>query len=489
MTDIFFSYAKEDRWFAETLVPVLETEGGSVWWDTRIPVGRRYERYIQDRLDESTVVVVLSSDHSVPSPWVEHEAGHGLERDALFPILIADVSPPVAFRQHQAANLVGWTAGDASPQLNYLISDLRDHLGTGIASDDSQLEAVDLEAHPAFKALADRVAQYEAENQALRGQLDARVAKNNPQPSAVELATHPEFQALTARIEQFEAENQTLSARLSDALRNLAQQRAERPAISEAPVPKDPDELPTPGASIRDVLQGGQQGPEMVFVPGGTFLMGSPWSEAGARPVEHPQHEVNVQPFLLGRYPVTFQEYDVFANETGKQRPSDATWGRADRPVINVSWHDAQAYVEWLSQQTGHAYQLPREAQWEYAARAGTRSAYWWGDEISTSKVQYRSGQGEWKEMTAPVGSFEANPFGLFDMHGNVWEWATDCWNDSYDSAPTDGSAWETGDCSRRVVRGGSWFNTAEFLRSAVRVKFAPDAALNRLGFRLLRTP
>ena len=139
---------------------------------------------------------------------------------------------------------------------------------------------------------------------------------------------------------------------------------------------------------------------------------------------------------------------------------ADEGWGRGDRPVINVSWDDAQAFVGWLSQETGESYRLPSEAEWEYAARAGTETRYSWGDEIGTNRANCDGCGSQWDDrQTAPVGSFPPNPFGLHDMHGNVGEWVEDCWNDSYRSAPADGIAWLSGDCDRRLSRGGSWWS------------------------------
>ena len=136
----------------------------------------------------------------------------------------------------------------------------------------------------------------------------------------------------------------------------------------------------------------------------------------------------------------------------------DRGWGRGNRPVINVSWKDAQSYVRWLSQRTGHRYSLPSESEWEYVARAGTDTRYSWGDEIGRNRANCDGCGSRWDdEQTAPVGSFSPNAWGVHDMHGNVWEWVEDCWNDSYVGAPSDGSAWESGECGYRVLRGGSW--------------------------------
>ena len=159
-------------------------------------------------------------------------------------------------------------------------------------------------------------------------------------------------------------------------------------------------------------------------------------------------------------------------------------WGRGGRPVINVDWEDAKAFVAWLSVQTGQRYRLLSEAEWEYACRAGTTTRYWWGDEITPENANYGQNVGK----TSEVGKYPANPFGLYDMHGNVWEWVEDCWNDSYEGAPDDGSAWTSGDCRRRVLRGGSWDSDPGILRSACRVGIDTDGRYNTVGLRVART-
>ena len=228
-----------------------------------------------------------------------------------------------------------------------------------------------------------------------------------------------------------------------------------------------------------------KNGPQMVVIDSGVFLMGSPEDEKN-RDSNEDQHQVAiVKPFALGRCEVSFDEYDRFAKETGRQLPNDQGWGRGKRPVINVSWDDAVAYTDWLSMRTGQNYRLPTEAEWEYAARSGTTTRYSWGDTIDCTKAQY----GDCKQnSTVSVGSFPPNPFGLHDMHGNVWEWTLDCWNASYDGAPADGNARDSGDCTRRVLRGGSWGNRPRNRRSAGRSGGTPDSRGSGIGFRLART-
>ena len=231
--------------------------------------------------------------------------------------------------------------------------------------------------------------------------------------------------------------------------------------------------------------------PRMVVVPAGEYMMGSR-SKEGTND-ERPRHRVRIgKAFAVGKYEVTFAEWDacVAAGGCRRYRPGDRGWGRGKRPVINVSWEDAKAYAGWLSEKTGKEYRLLSESEWEYVARAGATTAYWWGDEIGTGKANCDGCGSRWDDdRTAPVGWFEANAFGLYDVHGNVWEWVEDCWRGSYSGAPADGSVWVSGgDCSKRVLRGGSWYFNPWHLRSANRNWYSAGFRNDGVGFRIART-
>jgi formylglycine-generating enzyme required for sulfatase activity len=277
--------------------------------------------------------------------------------------------------------------------------------------------------------------------------------------------------------------------------------------------------------------------PKMVDIPTGRFLMGSPDSENDLTQNERPQHEVHVSGFKLGKFEVTFDQYDVFAFlidfdggcDHKVERPKDENWGRGNRPVINVSWQDAQCFANWLSKHTGKHYRLPSEAEWEYAARAGTQTDWPWlgGEDAACHYANVFDRRHEWEvknyllaqsrslstlsfgvdvvigsmkpfdcedsfAFTAPVGSFSANAFGLQDMNGNVLEWTADCWHKSYADAPDSGLIWEhsnPGDCRKRVFRGGSWDIVPALFSAAFRDRKNPHDRSNDLGFRLAQDP
>jgi len=276
-----------------------------------------------------------------------------------------------------------------------------------------------------------------------------------------------------------------------------------------------------PLSTFQDPMRISGSGPVMVALPPGQFLMGSPLNEPARRQFESPQHPVIIsKPFAISQYEITFEEYDAFVNASHYAKPSDKGWGsdhwgRTTTPVFNISWYDAQNYITWLTQQTGKKYWLPTEAEWEYAARAGTTTPFSTGGCISTDEANYhgRSPYGDcpigplYRGKTTAVGTFKANAWGLYDMHGNLFEWTEDCWHNSYHGAPSNGSAWidnafidlinddlvdddvATTPCSEltRVLRGGSWSGYPRHLRSAYRAANDPEFKSIFIGFRVVR--
>jgi len=268
-----------------------------------------------------------------------------------------------------------------------------------------------------------------------------------------------------------------------------------------------------PGTAFRDC----DVCPVMVVVPAGSFEMGSPASEPGRYPDEGPQHRVTfARPFAVAKYPVTRGEFSRFVRETGYSAgpgclivqggswvdARKADWrhpgfAQSERdPAVCMSWNDGEAYAHWLSGRTGHRYALLTEAQWEYAARAGTGTPYYWGAQASHARANYGAdrccapavaGKDRWVG-TSPSGSFPPNAFGLYDMHGNAWQWMRDCWHHDYEGAPDDGSAWTTGSCVDRVMRGGSWNCTPSTIRAAEREVHDLSGRYAVVGFRVART-
>jgi formylglycine-generating enzyme required for sulfatase activity len=248
----------------------------------------------------------------------------------------------------------------------------------------------------------------------------------------------------------------------------------------------------------KDSFKECSQCPEMVVVPADSFTMGSPDGETGRFANEGPQQPVRfMKPFAVGKFAVTFDEWDACVADSGCKgyKPSDQGWGRGRLPVINVSWNDATAYAAWLSRKTGKTYRLLSEAEREYVTRAGSTTPFWWGGSISPQQANYDGNytygngpKGEYRERTVPVDSFQPNPWGLYQVHGNVWEWTQDCYHDSYAGAPLDGSAWATGDCSSRVLRGGAWNSYPGGLCAAYRFGLTRGYRGSLVGFRLGRT-
>lgn len=241
--------------------------------------------------------------------------------------------------------------------------------------------------------------------------------------------------------------------------------------------------------------------PEMVMVPAGSFMMGSPESEIGRGSNEGPQRKVTMRGFAIGKYEVTFAQWDACAAEGGcAHKPGDETWGRGKRPVINVSWHDARELVAWLSRKSGKPYRLPTEAEWEYAARSIADASEPHPPFSTGSTINYRQANydanfvyadgkmGLYRQKTVEVGTFRRNAFGLHDTHGNVWEWVEDCYRDSYRGAPADGAAVAARDCSLRILRGGAWNYYPQLLRSAYRYATAPEIRLDMVGLRVARS-
>ena len=277
------------------------------------------------------------------------------------------------------------------------------------------------------------------------------------------------------------------------------------------------DQLRSAGAGA--ALKECEACPALVAIPGGAFIMGSDEDEPGHETDEAPQRKVTLRAFAIGQTEVTVAEYRRFVEETGHnyggrhgrcytyetsvwEEIKGRTWKKPgfaqmdDHPVVCVSPEDVYAYIDWLNSKVpGAPYRLPTESEWEYAARGGTTTPFWWGATISVEQAKYSGDDvynggepGPWRRGTAPVKSFAPNPFGLYQVHGNVWEWTDDCYHYSYSGAPTDGSPQREHNCARRVLRGGAWYDHPTDLRSASRVRYLLHHRVDCVGFRIART-
>jgi formylglycine-generating enzyme required for sulfatase activity len=386
------------------------------------------------------------------------------------------------------------------------------------AQEAARRKRIEAEAKAAAQALLERQRQQQLQQERLARLAAEEARRVRKEELRRQLAERRALEAEKARQEAEQARQKLVQAKAAAAY--LAQQqraRAEQAARSQAELEAMMPGPASPVADLEGVLRdrfvdGEGQGPELVLLPTGRFQMGSPeherkiamaaGSQKGWLARELPQHWVGIgKPVAMGRYPVTVGEWRAFVHATGWRQGGEVNWEAPGfpqtdtHPVVGINWYDAQQYVRWLSEATGRRYRLPSEAEWEYACRAGTRTAFSCGDTISTSEANYDGNftynggaRGEYRRGTTPAGMFPANPWGLFDMHGNVWEWVQDVVHDNYEGAPLDGSAWEEGgDQARRILRGGSWLYNPRYLRSALRNGFSAALSNDIVGFRVVR--
>lgn len=494
MTDIFISYKSERKLAAEHFAEVLRRYGYSVWFDYSLIKGKDFAEQIERQIRASKSVVVLWCSMSIGSRWVREEVHLAHDLGLLIPVKIEPCEIPFGWRLADSIDLSSWDGSPRSHQLDPLLDDLETKTGRA--------------------AMPDRRALMEYEQTWRRFGAQSLKAFALGEPIEPDNGGLP---SLAERAEDAPLQPVQLAKGMPAATKASPQRDKERIRIS-APITEGVrDCLFTPGAGRTEWFRDHELGPEMVVVPAGKFLMGTTDTEIAALSAsygdnfkdEAPQHEVAIpQPFAVGRFAITFDEWEAAQRDGSWPRvtglpprtPEDTGgWGRGRRPVINVSWADAQAYVKWLCAKTGQTYRLLSEAEWEYACRVGTESAFWWGDSISSSQANYNAMKvywggsiGEYRERTVPVDQFQPNPWGLYQVHGNVWEWVEDCWNESYadkpDSLKATGEAWTTGDCDRRVLRGGSWISFPFRLRSASRSGNYRVDRSSTFGFRLART-
>ena len=588
MADIFISYKREDRPWAKALAGALETQGWSVWWDTRLAAGERFDDVIGAELKKARCVIVLWSKRSVESEWVKDEAHQGKKRRILVPVLIDNVEQPWAFQRIHAADLKGWKGKIGDPKFRLLVEDISLKLGPPpgvkpvdagekIYQDDrkssdtayfpwligigilavaalgywlwpqppeslpnaptAQLSAPQTSIEPGDSTQL-RWSTTHTENVRIEPGIGEVSPSGSRYVSPVETTTYTlmaegngeaidtlvirvrekqlQAEESTPQIEQpppqappdpvatFAADRSTIQRGESTTLRwstsNVASVRIE-PGIGIIPLDGsrevDPNSTTTytltaagEEASVREQVvvrvtepppagpcPDGIAGMKFKLIKAGSFMMGSNDGNDDEKPV----HSVRIsKDFCMGVYEVTQQQWEAVmqANPSG--------FKGATRPVERVSWTEVQTFIDRVNRQSGcnGCYRLSTEAEWEYAARAGTSTKYSFGDN-EAQLGDYAWYRGNSDSGTHPVGQKEPNPWGLYDMHGNVWEWVQD-WYESYpEGTITDPTGPGTG--SSRVLRGGGWNGAARVVRSASRGYWLPDDRYNRLGFRLVR--
>jgi formylglycine-generating enzyme required for sulfatase activity len=426
VANVFISYKKEDFAIAERIATALRHQGLSVWWDDQLTARESWDATIEKELETASAVVVLWTPRSVGSEWVRTEAHYAAERSKLIPVTVEESSIPIAFLLRQTIPLVGWTGDEQHRQWRKLLTWIADLVATG--------------------------------------------------PTGV---GKPQATAAAAN-------------RFRDALGHLP---SGDPIADGAFV-----NAATPaGTAFRD----GEHLPVMRILPKGAFLLGSsPLTDPDRAAVEGPQRRVEIpEPLAMGVHPVLVAEYrHIVGHVPASAKPAvesrglrnlfkrtsqDATTPIAfadAAPVTWISFDDAAQFVEKLAKISGERYRIPSESEWEYACRAGTQTPYCFGDTLTPAVALFGATSGP-----VAAGQYRPNAFGLYDMHGNVREWTTDLWHESYDSTPLDGSPASEGHSSMRVVRGGAWCDDPTLLRSAARMRATQSGRSNLIGVRVAR--
>lgn len=548
MAEIFISYSQHDRVRVKSLVEALTAEGYEVWWDLAIRAGESFDQLIEDTLKRVKCVVAVWSRQSVQSEWVRAESAWAKDRNMLVSIRIdKDAELPLKFYNVHTRRMVDWQGGREEQAFRDLVADIRKIAGPRALSP-AQVPSTELptalpevpeepesdvrEKHKDGERAAQQAEEAAPvrENETARFRMARSVTlagvavivaiisvtiylKQQPVPDA-DLVVDSGKDLIELSQSQLRSVQQALNDigfdagpmdgvprdKTREAISLFQESRGYRPTgkltereqvrllfdarqAAESRLGAEPQS----GTVFRDTLKHGGEGPEMIVIAAGSFRMGCVSGKECSK-YELPVRTVNFDnSFAMGKYEVTFEEYDRFARATGRKKPEDQGWGRARRPVINVSWEDEKAYAGWMREQTGKRYRLPSEAEWEYTARAGTDSRWSFGDGAA-ALIEYAWFKDNSDGQTHPVSEKKPNPWGLYDVHGNVWEWVEDCYHEDYQGAPDDGSAWlEANDsyCGLHVIRGGSWGFTPWYLRSANRSGNFPDGRTKERGFRL----
>lgn len=481
----------------------------------------------------SDAVVAVWSPAALRSRKLLDAAQAPLAEGALVPVSLGRVPPPDGFEGLEPANLAGWEGDDNDPRWRFVLEELaavaarRQVDATGHEDESETLAAPDADERSALPAEAWRsslsrprappqgeqrrralLVGFAAVGAAIAGGFAALLAMREGAAPADQQAPPPQAETpAAATTPPVYSSADDFHPPVLAIVEPVDEAEDEKPAASdgERASALDPDSLTRliketaadgpPGRVAGEIFRDCDLCPEMTTIPAGSFAMGSPAGERSRQRTEGPAKEVAIaRPFALGVREVTFEEWAACASDGGcaGRRPEDHGWGRGRRPVIDVSWRDAAAYAQWLSEKTGETYRLPSEAEWEYAARAGAQTPFSFGESVAPSQANfdgslaYGAARGVNRRRPVEVGSFEANGFGLFDMHGNVWEWVADCWSPSHEGRPDDGSA-RGGACDRRVLKGGAWNSGGWRLRAGHRIGKNEAAREYDNGFRVLR--
>jgi len=515
MADIFLSYSRADRPTAQTIAEALEAEGFSVWWDKVLRAGQTYDEVTENMLRDSSVVVVLWSQTSVKSKWVRAEATLGQRSCEMVPAMIEDADRPIMFELTQTADLIGWGGDRNEARWGDFVADIKrsldkhDAAGDAAAApaaapsaagqDDATIETVfwtsikDGDDPADFEAYLKRYENGHYSDLA-RNRLAAlgSSAPTAPPPEAAPQAPAPAPKP--------EPKPEPVAAAASPAPAKQKKSSNPLPLLIGALVVlgaggwfglqilngSDTDKTEE-ASDLPDVMVATEEDenaavaacdgcPEMVEIPAGSFTMGSPASEANRSGNEGPERQVSLRPFAISATEVTWAQWQLCVDDGGCRAAQGS--GEGSLPVSGVSYEDATAFADWLSAQGDRRYRLPSEAQWEYVARAGTATPYWWGQDFQ--------GPGVVTGAVKDTASLPDNPFGVSGMLGNVREWVADCYINTYADAPSDGRVVGNANCSQPVVRGGSFRDGAAEHRSANRARFRRTVRDRSLGFRVV---
>lgn len=446
MADIFLSYSRADRPVAQTMAEALEAEGFSVWWDKVLRAGQTYDEVTETMLRDAQVVIVLWSETSVQSKWVRAEATLGQRKCELVPVMIEDAERPIMFELIQTADLIGWSGDRSEARWKEFIADVQRSL-------EKARSGAEETPRPAPKS---------KEQPKSKEKSKSKPVAAAPAPAASEPPKTPKKKKSSGGLPLLLGGLIVVGGGAWYGLKFVngdgISTTTETTKIAEVTAPEC------------DVC------PEMVRMAGGATLLGSADDERGRSGNEGPQIEVSIAPFWIGKTEITRAEWQVCV-EDGACRPAQSS-GEVDHPITGINWSDASGYAEWLSGKSDHVFRLPSEAEWEYAARAGTETLFWWGDQYPGPGVV----QGEARAVSA----LPENGFGVSGMLGNVREWVADCYVNSHANAPSDGRAVTNGDCGRRVVKGGSFRLNAGEHRPANRARYQQSVRDRSLGFRVV---